>query len=208
MSPEGIERLLKGVQAGRVTVEDAVQRLRTLPFEDLGFASLDHHRSLRQGFPEVLLCEGKTAKQSVAIARSLIKKGGPFLATRVEPAIAKAILKLDRRARYHADARIVAIDGKPARRAGHILVLTAGTADVPVAEEARVTAEVMGSHVASVSATGRRAAQSAIWLPVVPRAACGRTLTGTIARRFMSRWRLREMPRCSRIMISVNTRSA
>ena len=93
MSPEGIERLLKGVQAGRVTVEDAVQRLRTLPFEDLGFASLDHHRSLRQGFPEVLLCEGKTAKQSVAIARSLIKKGGPFLATRAEPVIAKAILK-------------------------------------------------------------------------------------------------------------------
>lgn len=154
MSPEGIERLLKGVQAGRVTVEDAVQRLRTLPFEDLGFASLDHHRSLRQGFPEVLLCEGKTAKQSVAIARSLIKKGGPFLATRAEPAIAKAILKLDRRARYHADARIVAIDGKPARRAGHILVLTAGTADVPVAEEARVTAEVMGSHVETLYDVG------------------------------------------------------
>ena len=154
MSPEGIERLLKGVQAGRVTVEDAVQRLRTLPFEDLGFASLDHHRSLRQGFPEVLLCEGKTAKQSVAIARSLIKKGGPFLATRVEPAIAKAILKLDRRARYHADARIVAIDGKLARRAGHILVLTAGTADVPVAEEARVTAEVMGSHVETLYDVG------------------------------------------------------
>ena len=154
MSPEGIERLLKGVRAGRVTVEDAVQRLRTLPFEDLGFASLDHHRSLRQGFPEVLLCEGKTAKQSVAIARSLIKKGGPFLATRAEPAIAKAILKLDRRARYHADARIVAIDGKPARRAGHILVLTAGTADVPVAEEARVTAEVMGSHVETLYDVG------------------------------------------------------
>ena len=154
MSPEGIERLLKGVQAGRVTVEDAVQRLRTLPFEDLGFASLDHHRSLRQGFPEVLLCEGKTAKQSVAIARSLIKKGGPFLATRAEPVIAKAILKLDRRARYHADARIVAIDGKPARRAGHILVLTAGTADVPVAEEARVTAEVMGSHVETLYDVG------------------------------------------------------
>lgn len=154
MSPEGIERLLKGVRAGRVTVEDAVQRLRTLPFEDLGFASLDHHRSLRQGFPEVLLCEGKTAKQSVAIARSLIKKGGPFLATRAEPAIAKAILKLDRRARYHADARIVAIDGKPARRTGHILVLTAGTADVPVAEEARVTAEVMGSHVETLYDVG------------------------------------------------------
>jgi NCAIR mutase (PurE)-related protein len=154
MSPEGIERLLKDVRAGQVTVAQAVQRLRAMPFEDLGFASLDHHRSLRQGFPEVLLCEGKTAKQSVAIARSLIKKGGPFLATRAEPAVAKAILKLDRRARYHADARIVAIDGKPARRAGHILVLTAGTADVPVAEEARVTAEVMGSHVETLYDVG------------------------------------------------------
>jgi len=154
MSPEGIEQLLKGVRAGQITVADAVQRLRTLPFEDLGFASLDHHRSLRQGFPEVLLCEGKTAKQSVAIARALIKKGGPFLATRAEPAVAKAIMKLDRRARYHADARIVAIDSKRARRAGHILILTAGTADVPVAEEARVTAEVMGSYVETLYDVG------------------------------------------------------
>lgn len=154
MSPERIEQLLKDVRAGQVTVAHAVQRLRAMPFEDLGFASLDHHRSLRQGFPEVLLCEGKTAKQSVAIARSLIKKGGPFLATRAEPAVAKAIMKLDRRARYHADARIVAIDGRPARRAGHILVLTAGTADVPVAEEARVTAEVMGSHVETLYDVG------------------------------------------------------
>ncbi len=154
MSPEGIEQLLKGVRTGQVTVADAVQRLRAMPFENLGFASLDHHRSLRQGFPEVLLCEGKTATQSVAIARSLIKKGGPFLATRAAPAIAKAIMKLDRRARYHADARIVAIDGQPARRAGHILVLTAGTADVPVAEEARVTAEVMGSHVETLYDVG------------------------------------------------------
>ena len=137
MSPEGIEQLLTDVQSGRMTVARAIQRLRSLPFENLGFASLDHHRSLRQGFPEVLLCEGKTAKQSVAIARALIKKGGPFLATRAEPAVAKAIMKLDRRARYHADARIVSIDGKPARRAGHILILTAGTADVPVAEEAK-----------------------------------------------------------------------
>lgn len=154
MTPEGIAQLLNEVRTGQVTVTHALQRLRSLPFEDLGFASLDHHRSLRQGFPEVLLCEGKTAKQSVAIARSLIKKGGPFLATRAEPAVARAIVKLDRRARYHADARLVAIDRKPARRAGHVLVLTAGTADVPVAEEARVTAEVMGSHVETLYDVG------------------------------------------------------
>jgi len=147
MSPEGIEQLLNEVRDGRASVAGAVQRLRTMPFEDLGFASLDHHRSLRQGFPEVLLCEGKTTKQVLAIARALIKKGGPFLATRAEPAVAKAIIKIDRRAKYHEDARIVSIEATRPRRAGHVLVLTAGTADVPVAEEARVTAEVMGSRV-------------------------------------------------------------
>jgi hypothetical protein len=147
MSPEQLQRLLRQVREGRVTVEQALGRLRALPFEDLGFASLDHHRSLRQGFPEVVLCEGKTAPQVVAIARALIKKRGPFLATRVDPAIARAIRRLDRRARYYADARIVAVHPVSGRRQGHILVVTAGTADVPVAEEARVTAEVMGSRV-------------------------------------------------------------
>lgn len=154
MSPEDIEQLLNDVRGGRVSIPRAVQRLRALPFEDLGFASLDHHRSIRQGFPEVVLCEGKTAKQVVAIARALLKKGGPFLATRAEPAVAKAIMKLDRRARYHEDARIVSVESARPRRAGHVLILTAGTADVPVAEEARVTAEVMGSRVETLYDVG------------------------------------------------------
>ncbi|MGQ0667195.1 MAG: nickel pincer cofactor biosynthesis protein LarB [Nitrospiraceae bacterium] len=147
MNPEGLERLLRQIQEGRVTVAQALRQLRSMPFEDLGFASLDHHRSLRQGFPEVVLCEGKTTAQIVTIARSLIKKGGPFLATRAEPAVARAIRRLNPRARYYADARIVAIHPGSHKTQGHVLVVTAGTADVPVAEEARVTAEVMGSHV-------------------------------------------------------------
>jgi NCAIR mutase (PurE)-related protein len=146
MNPEKLDRLLRQVREGQVTVEHALQRLRSMPFEDLGFASLDHHRSLRQGFPEVVLCEGKTAAQVVAIARSFIKKRGPFLATRAEPTVARAICRLDRRARYYADARIVAISSSR-KRQGLVLVVSAGTADVPVAEEARITAEVMGSHV-------------------------------------------------------------
>jgi len=154
MNSEGLERLLQEVSDGRVPVARAVERLRTLPYENLGFASLDHHRSLRQGFPEVVLCEGKTAKQVLAIARALIKKGGPFLATRAEPAVAKAIVKLDRRARYHEAARVVSIEAARPRRAGQVLVLTAGTADVPVAEEARVTAEVMGSRVETLYDVG------------------------------------------------------
>jgi pyridinium-3,5-biscarboxylic acid mononucleotide synthase len=147
MNPEGLEQLLQQVHLGQLTVEQGLQRLRSLPYEDLGFASLDHHRSLRQGFPEVVLCEGKTTEQVVAIARALIKKGGPFLATRAEPTVARAIRRLDRRARYHSDARLVAIHPARQKAQGHILVITAGTADVPVAEEARITAEVMGSRV-------------------------------------------------------------
>ncbi len=147
MNPEGLERLLQEVRQGRLSIEQALERLRSLPYEDLGFASLDHHRSLRQGFPEVVLCEGKSTAQVVAIARALFKKQGPFLATRAEPAVARAICKLNRRARYYPDARLVAVHPSKSKPRGHILVVTAGTADLPVAEEARVTAEVMGSRV-------------------------------------------------------------
>jgi len=147
VNPTQIEGLLQEVRNGQVPVKQALQRLRSMPFEDLGFASLDHHRSLRQGFPEVVFCEGKTTAQVVAIARSFIKNHGPFLATRAEPTVARAIRRLDRRARYYPDARVVAIHQTPLKQRGHVLVVTAGTADVPVAEEARVTAEVMGSRV-------------------------------------------------------------
>jgi len=147
VSPKQIEQLLQEVRQGHVTIEQALQRLRSMPYEDLGFASLDHHRSLRQGFPEVVFCEGKTIAQVTAITRSFIKNRGPFLATRANPAVARAIRRLDRRARYYADARVVAVYPTPRKQHGHILIVTAGTADVPVAEEARVTAEVMGSRV-------------------------------------------------------------
>lgn len=147
MNPEQLEQLLTRVRDGRVTMTQARERLRSLPFEDLGFASLDHHRSLRQGFPEVVFCEGKTLSQVVAITRSLIKKRGPFLATRAEPAMARAICKLDRRLRYYSDARIVAMPPPSQTPLGHMLVVSAGTADVSVAEEACVTAEIMGSRV-------------------------------------------------------------
>jgi pyridinium-3,5-biscarboxylic acid mononucleotide synthase len=147
MSPEDLKRLLTGVRQGRVAVDQAMERLRAMPFEDLGFASLDHHRSLRQGFPEVVLCEGKTTAQILSITRALIKKRGPFLATRAEPSVARAICKLDARAKYHEDARIVAIRHGRRPAQGHVLIVTAGTADVSVAEEACITAEVMGSHV-------------------------------------------------------------
>ena len=149
-----LKRLLRNLQAGTVGLAAAVERLRTLPYEDLGFASVDHHRSIRQGFPEVVFCEGKTRAQIVAIARDLLKKGGPLLATRVEPDVAAALGRLDRRAVYHDLARVVVIQRRKPELRGDILVVTAGTADIPVAEEAKVTAEVMGSRVESLYDVG------------------------------------------------------
>lgn len=147
MNPERLTDLLRDVRSGTVSVEAALRRLRTLPFEDLGFASLDHHRSIRQGFPEVLFCEGKTDAQILGIARSLLRRKGPFLATRIGPRAARALCRLNRRAKYFETARVVAVSPAARARHGHVLVVTAGTADIPVAEEARVTAETMGSRV-------------------------------------------------------------
>ena len=146
MDKKILKKLLADLQAGKTTVETAIARLRTLPYEDLGFASVDHHRAIRQGFPEVIFCEGKTREQVVGIARGLLKKGGPLLATRVEPDIARALIRLNRRAVYHDSARVVVIERRKPILHGDILIVTAGTSDIAVAEEARVTAEVMGSR--------------------------------------------------------------
>jgi NCAIR mutase (PurE)-related protein len=142
-----LKNLLTAIRDGKVSVDGALHRLRTLPFEDLGFASVDHHRSLRQGFPEVIFCEGKSKAQVLAIARGLLRKGGPLLATRVDSDLARSLIRLDRRAVFHALARVVSVKKKESAPRGDIMLVTAGTADIPVAEEARVTAEVMGSRV-------------------------------------------------------------
>jgi len=151
---EKLERLLDEVRRGTVSVTSALERLRSLPFEDLGFASLDHHRSIRQGFPEVILCEGKTPAQVRDIAKALLKHHRPFLATRATPQVAALIKRIDRRAVYHEAACIVAIRDAKRRLQGQVLIITAGTSDVPVAEEARITAEVMGSHVETLYDVG------------------------------------------------------
>ncbi len=147
MDEQRLKQLLQAVQTGRLNVQAAIERLRTLPYEDLGFAAVDHHRSIRQGFPEVVFCEGKTLAQIIAIAKGLLKKGGSLLATRVVPEVARGLLRLDRRAVFHEAARCLVIQRRKPKPQGEILVLTAGTSDIPVAEEARVTAEVMGSRV-------------------------------------------------------------
>lgn len=154
MNQHRLTHLLEQVQSGTLSVSRAMTQLRTLPYEDLGFASVDHHRSLRQGFPEVILCEGKTPAQITGIAKKLLKNQGPFLATRVTPAVARHLKKLSKKAVYHEAARIVAVVPPKAKTHGLILVVTAGTSDIPVAEEARITAEVMGSRVKTLYDVG------------------------------------------------------
>lgn len=154
MNPDRLSHLLTQVQGGKVSIGEAVRQLQTLPFEDLGFAAVDHHRSLRQGFPEVILCEGKTQTQVLSIARRLLKSGGPFLATRVSTGLAKALRRLSRKLIYHEMARTVSLADGTRKPVGLIVVVTAGTSDIPVAEEARVTAEVMGSRVKTLYDVG------------------------------------------------------
>jgi pyridinium-3,5-biscarboxylic acid mononucleotide synthase len=160
MTSDRILRLLKKIEAGRVTSEAAARRLKTLPYENLGFAAVDHHRVFRQGMPEAIFCEGKTVGQAVAIARRLLSNRHPVLATRVEPALARALLRLDRRARYEPLGRTVVLappkgwDTRALRGVGHIVIMTAGTADVSVAEEARVTAQVLGDRVTTLYDVG------------------------------------------------------
>jgi hypothetical protein len=154
MNQDRLAALLQRVQAGKVSIPHALRQLRSLPFEDLGFASVDHHRSLRQGFPEVIFCEGKTSAQITAIARKLLKSGGPFLATRVTPSNARNLKRLSPKAVHHEMARIVSVSDLTRTGRGLILIITAGTSDIPVAEEARITAEVMGSRVRTLYDVG------------------------------------------------------
>ena len=148
MNTSDLKKLLADVGAGKLDVDAALQKLRHLPYEDMGFAKVDHHRHLRQGSPEVIFCEGKTVAQVTAIAASMLDKGSDVLATRAGADVFKAIKKLDKRAFYHEEARcIVVTHKKKSPSKGTVLVVSAGTADIPVAEEAAVTARALGSSV-------------------------------------------------------------
>jgi hypothetical protein len=129
-------------------VEEALHNLKTLPYEDLGFAKPDHHRGLRKGFPEVVFCQGKTVEQVAAIVERLCARSNNVLATRAGREVFEAVRAVCADARYSEPGRVITISrGEPLPRKGNILVMSAGTADLPVAEEAAVTAEVMGNHV-------------------------------------------------------------
>ena len=148
MEPEWLRDLLVDVQQGEASVNDALARLRGFPYENLEFARLDSHRALRKGFPEVVFCPGKTTEQVVQIVDRIRARNGLVMAARATPEVAQAVQEVVPDAAYHAAARMI-VAGKAAPRSGrgHVLVVSAGTADIPVAEEAAVTADTLGSPV-------------------------------------------------------------
>jgi len=157
MNERDVRKFLSEVKSGKLTVKSAVERLRGLPYEDLGFAKIDHHRVLRQGYPEVIFAKGKTARQVSEITRGMLraKASHNILITRADKKIFAAVKKVARAAKFHSLSGAIAIrrsslmSGK-----GLILVVTAGTSDIPVAEEAVVTAETMGNRVEAVYDVG------------------------------------------------------
>jgi NCAIR mutase (PurE)-related protein len=148
LNAESIRKLFEQVRKGKLTPDDAVARLRHLPFEDIGFAKVDHHRALRNGMPEVILGEGKTPAQVAGIFARLANHEGNILATRVSEKQFAAVKKKVRAVEYRDLARAIVLQRDPTTYGkGIVAVVSAGTSDIPVAEEAVVTAEVMGNEV-------------------------------------------------------------
>jgi len=148
LNPDAIRELFERVRQGKLAPDEAVARLRHLPFEDLDFAKVDHHRALRAGFPEVVLAEGKTAKQVATIFARLARHQTSVLATRASKEHFAAVCRLVRKAEYRELARAIVLQrDRTTYGKGKIAVVSAGTSDIPVAEEAVVTAELMGNDV-------------------------------------------------------------
>jgi NCAIR mutase (PurE)-related protein len=151
---ERLRKLLEDVRAGGTSIEEAMSFLRDLPYQDLSYAVLDHHRELRKGFPEVVFCLGKTSAQVVAVLSELSRRHDRVMATRADEATFDAVRKAIPEATYYPHARIILIDKTSEEEKApapedeqYVLVISAGTSDMPVAEEAAVTLEVLGSRV-------------------------------------------------------------
>ena len=149
MNPEHLKQLLLAVHAGATGIDDALEQLRELPFQDLGCAQVDHHRQVRQGMPEVIFGEGKTVDQIVRIMTAMVDKGSNILVTRVTPDKGRDLLQHFPGAEYHAEARSLTREQHPLEPGGRgtILVVSAGTSDIPVAAEALLTARFLGNQV-------------------------------------------------------------
>jgi hypothetical protein len=147
---EAVRRLLEDLQAGRIGVDAAIAKLRRLPYEDLPFAKVDHHRALRAGAPEAVFCLGKAPEHVVAIVTRLAEHHANVLATRADPSVAAAVAAAGLPHVYHAAPRLLIVRPEPGQGIGLIAVASAGTADLPVAEEAALVAEALGNRVERV----------------------------------------------------------
>lgn len=157
MNQDAIFQLLQAVAQGTTSAENALEQLRELPFEDIGFAHVDHHRSLRTGYPEVIFCQGKTADQVVAIAERLLARDSRVLATRLAPEQGQALVQRFSATEYDTVARTALIIPEreaPMEPRGQVAVVSAGTSDMPVAREAIVTAQAMGARVDAIFDVG------------------------------------------------------
>ena len=155
VNPEQVRKLMEAVSSGEVSPEAACERLKSLPFEDLGFAKVDHHRALRTGMPEVIYAKGKTPEQAARIFASMSAAGANVLATRASREQFEVVIALEPRAIFHEVAGCITLrQYEGAARAGLVGVVCAGTSDLPVAEEAAVTAELMGNIVERIVDVG------------------------------------------------------
>ena len=156
MDKDQLIQLLKAVANGKTAAADAAERLEHLAYEDITYAHIDHHRSLRKGFPEVIFGEGKTADQIAGIMEKMKAQENIILVTRIDPDKADVVLSRFPQAVYHSDARMVVLKIRPVKNRGRgsILIISAGTSDIPVAREAYLTAEAMGNTVDTIFDVG------------------------------------------------------
>ena len=155
MTPDTLRELLEGVRGGDVDIETAVNRLKGMPFENLGYAVLDHHRAIRHGMPEVIYGEGKAPEHLLGIFKNLHEKSPNVLATRVARDAAEMVMREVPEAEYHPASRVLRVWGdRRILSKGKMAIICAGTADIPVAEEARLVAETMGNEILSISDVG------------------------------------------------------
>ena len=155
MREQSLRHILRLFHRNAVSEGEVMSALKRLPFEDMGFAKVDHHRAIRCGSPEVIFCPGKTPEQVVRIARALAKSGGNVLATRADAKVVRAMKKRFPKAVHNELARTLAVMSCPIEPLpGRVVIVAAGTSDLPVAEEARVTAEMMGAQVRTIYDVG------------------------------------------------------
>ena len=155
MCQQSIEKLLEGVKNGEISIADAMQKMKALPFEDVDFAKIDHHRSIRQGYPEVIYGESKTPEQIEQITQKLLEKGNNILVTRANEEAYQAVLRIAPEARYNKIGRTITIQKEVMPKPeSYIAIIAAGTSDLYVVEEAYETATILGNEVRKIVDVG------------------------------------------------------